>query len=67
LSTAERRPDREIALIEETPRTATVTARTDEHFYTLAKEPFLAAVTGHPATDRTARALVKERLETLRA
>jgi MFS family permease len=57
----------EIALLEEVPRTATVTARAESHLYSLDKEPFLTAVTGHPVTSRAAETLVHERLETLGA
>jgi CRP-like cAMP-binding protein len=55
----------EIALLQEVPRTATVTARTDVSLYALEKAPFLAAVTGHPQAARAAGALVDERLERL--
>jgi MFS family permease len=57
----------EIALLEAVPRTATVTARTRSHLYSLEKAPFLAAVTGHPQSAHAAKALVRERLETLGA
>jgi CRP-like cAMP-binding protein len=57
----------EIALLEDVPRTASVTARTPARLYALAKAPFVTAVTGHPLSGRAARELVRERLETLRA
>jgi hypothetical protein len=52
----------EIALLADVPRTATVTALTDARLYALAKDDFLAAVTGHPAARREADRLVQERL-----
>jgi hypothetical protein len=57
----------EIALLRDVPRTATVTPTAPSRLYALDKEPFLAAVTGHPQTSAAAGALVGERLETLRA
>ena len=57
----------EIALLHEIPRTATVTALIPAHLYSLEKEPFLAAVTGHPQSTREATTLVRDRLETLGA
>jgi len=55
----------EIALLHEIPRTATVTALEASRLYSLEKEPFLAAVTGHPQSARAATSLVRDRLETL--
>ena len=57
----------EIALLHEIPRTATVTALSPAHLFSLEKEPFLAAVTGHPQSTREATTLVRDRLETLGA
>jgi CRP-like cAMP-binding protein len=57
----------EIALLEEVPRTATVCAVTESRLYSLDKEPFLAAVTGHPQSGGVARELVDERLERIGA
>jgi MFS-type transporter involved in bile tolerance (Atg22 family) len=55
----------EIALLEEVPRTATVTVREPARLYGLTKEPFLLALTGHPPADRAARRLVHARREQL--
>jgi hypothetical protein len=52
----------EIALLRDIPRTATVTASTDVQLYSLAKEPFLEAVTGHPTARAEAERVVAERL-----
>jgi hypothetical protein len=51
----------EIALLRNVPRTATVTSATEGRLYSLAREPFLAAVTGHPAARTEADRLVTER------
>jgi MFS family permease len=55
----------EIALIRDTPRTATVTARTDVELYGLDREPFLLAMTGHAPASRAADTIVQQRLEEL--
>jgi hypothetical protein len=55
----------EIALMYEVPRTATVRALTDSKLYTLDREAFLLAVTGHPSSERAARDLVDARLAEL--
>jgi hypothetical protein len=52
----------EIALLRDVPRTATVTSATDVRLYSLAREPFLEAVTGHPAARTEAERIVSERL-----
>lgn len=52
----------EVALLAGVPRTATVTAVTDARLYVLAKDDFVAAVTGHPVARREADRLVRERL-----
>jgi len=55
----------EIALLDEVPRTATVVAITRTQLYTLDKGPFVFAVTGHPAAERTAGEMVTRRLDEL--
>jgi MFS family permease len=55
----------EIALLEDVPRTATVTAITDVQLYALAKAPFVTAVTGHAPASQAAGALVAKRREEL--
>jgi predicted MFS family arabinose efflux permease len=57
----------EIALLRESPRTATVIARTDALLYRLDKDPFLAAVTGHATATHAAQQLVRDRLATVTA
>ncbi|MDX6546171.1 MAG: hypothetical protein QOG02_1945 [Gaiellales bacterium] len=53
----------EIALIRDTPRTATVIAQTDVDLYTLDREPFLLAMTGHASARQTADAIAQSRLD----
>ncbi len=52
----------EIALLRDVPRTATVTARTDARVYTLGRDEFQAAVTGHRAGLAAGYAVVAERM-----
>ncbi|HET6850417.1 MAG TPA: MFS transporter [Gaiellales bacterium] len=55
----------EIALLDEVPRTATVTATMSAKLYALTKEPFVLALTGHPPAQRAARGVVQSRRERL--
>lgn len=57
----------EIALLENVPRTATVTARTDTRLYALDKPSFLASVSSHPHAAGEADRLVRERLPSKQA
>ena len=57
----------EIALLENVPRTATVTARTDTRLYALDKPSFLASVSSHPRAAGEADRLVRERLPSKQA
>ena len=57
----------EIALLEGVPRTATVVADTDLELFSLEKEPFVLALTGHAAVARAAGDMVSQRLAELEA
>jgi predicted MFS family arabinose efflux permease len=52
----------EIALLRDQPRIATVVSQTPAKIYSLAREPFLAAVTGHGESEEAANAIVVSRL-----
>jgi MFS family permease len=52
----------EIALVRDSPRTATVRAATDVALLSLAREPFLLALTGHRSSRRTAESVAEHRL-----
>ncbi|HEX5938011.1 MAG TPA: cyclic nucleotide-binding domain-containing protein [Actinomycetota bacterium] len=51
----------EIALLDDVPRTATVTARSDVRLLALDRDDFLRAVTGHEPSDDAARAFADRR------
>lgn len=52
----------EIALLHETPRTATVTATGPVTLYALDRDAFVTAVTGHAASNAAAQHLAASRL-----
>ena len=55
----------EIALIEDVPRTATVTAVAPTEVYRLEKAPFILALTGHAAAKTTAASVIAKRRDEL--
>jgi len=57
----------EIALLRDVPRTATVVANDECRFFTLQRDEFLAAVTGHAPAHSGAGALVSARLAQIQA
>ena len=57
----------EIALLNDTARTATVTAKTDASLYALSRDDFLTAVTGVPDVHRAAHGMAAARLAELQA
>jgi MFS family permease len=57
----------EIALLHDVPRTATCTARTDVEIYALARDVFVAAVSGDARTSAEAETIVSRRLSELEA
>jgi CRP-like cAMP-binding protein len=52
----------EISLLLDVPRTATVTAATASHLYSLRRDDFVLAVSGHPAALSASREVVESRL-----
>jgi MFS family permease len=55
----------EIALLKDSPRTASVTADGDGLLYALDKEPFVLVLTGHPAAHENASSIASDRLRSL--
>jgi MFS family permease len=57
----------EIALLHDAPRSATCVARTDVELYTLERERFVSAVSGHVLSAAEAESVARERLANLAA
>ncbi|MEI4920488.1 cyclic nucleotide-binding domain-containing protein, partial [Klebsiella pneumoniae] len=56
----------EIALVRDVPRTASVKAKSDVELYSLERDDFIAAVTGHAPSAAAADAVIAARLGRLR-
>ena len=55
----------EIALLHNVPRVATCTAQTDVELYTLERERFVSAVSGHTTSAAEAEGVMNQRLSEL--
>ena len=56
----------EIALLHDVPRVATCTAKTSTALYTLARQRFVSAVSGHSTRAREIEHVIDQRLSELR-